>query len=243
MEPSDSILPHRPRKWWLAVVVLAIGILLWSLASTTAMDTGIWTIERWRDYRAATLALAQDHPFLAGLAVLVLHALLAALALPGASILMLVAGAGYGPWVGTLLCLTGCTAGATATMLAARLFLRPLAQRKLGTRLAEIDRRIATDGAAYLFSLRLLPVVPFVLTNIAAGLSAMKIWAFVWISFVGMLAGTFLYVNAGTQIAHVETVGELFAPRVVLSLAALAFLPWLIKLTHRVWQGRPEARA
>lgn len=237
----DSLRNRWP--WWAALALLAICMLFWSLSMTTGLRWGPWLIELWRDHRPVLLALVRDHPFVIGLLVLVLHTLLAALALPGAAILMLVAGAGYGPWVGTLLCLTGCTAGAGATMLATRHFLRPLVWRKLGDRLADFDRRMNADGAAYLFSLRLLPVLPFVLTNIAAGLSTMKTWTFIWISFVGMLAATFAYVNAGTQIAHVETVGELFAPRVLLSLAALAFLPWLIKLTHRAWQGRPEARA
>jgi uncharacterized membrane protein YdjX (TVP38/TMEM64 family) len=246
MRLTDSKLFDSLRRrwpWWAAFLLLMSGMLFWSLANATDLRVGSWLIDLWRDYRPAMLALAREYPFVTGLAVLILHTLLAALALPGASLLMLVAGAGYGPWVGTLICLTGCTAGASATMLATRHFLRPLARRRLGNRLVDIDRRIAADGAAYLFSLRLLPVLPFALTNIAAGLSTMKTWTFIWISFAGMLAGTFVYVNAGTQIAHVETVGDLYSPRILLSLAALAFLPWLIKIMCSIWQGRVEVRA
>ena len=140
---------------------------------------------------------------------------------------MLVAGAGFGALPGTLLCLTACTVGASLSMLAARHFLQALVRRKLGERLARLDRRIATDGAAYLFSLRLLPVIPFAVVNVAAGLSTMKAWTFTWVSFVGMLAGTFVYVNAGTQLAYIQTASDIYTPRVLLSLAALAVVPWL----------------
>jgi uncharacterized membrane protein YdjX (TVP38/TMEM64 family) len=102
--------------------------------------------------------------------------------------------------------------------------------------LASFDHRIAADGPAYLFSLRLLPVIPFVLVNLAAGLSGMKAWTFTWISFVGMLAGTFVYVNAGSELARIETAGDIYSPRVLFSLAALAVLPWVARLAQGAWQ-------
>jgi uncharacterized membrane protein YdjX (TVP38/TMEM64 family) len=220
---------------------LALGVLLWGLAN--AADMGAFMLDRWRDHRADLLGLVRDYPLAATAAVFLLHTLLAALALPGASILMLVAGAGFGALPGTLLCLTACTVGASLSMLAARHFLQTLVRRKLGERLARLDRRIATDGAAYLFSLRLLPVIPFAVVNVAAGLSTMKAWTFTWVSFVGMLAGTFVYVNAGTQLAHIEAASDIYTPRVLLSLAALAVLPWLAKLIHGAWLRRAAERA
>jgi uncharacterized membrane protein YdjX (TVP38/TMEM64 family) len=221
--------------------VLAVGLLLWGLANLT--DPGVFLPDNWRAHRAHLLGLVRDYPRLAILVIFVLHTALATLALPGASLVMLVAGAGLGAWVGTLLCLTACTVGASLSMLAVRHFLQPLARRKLGGRLASLDSRIAADGAAYLFSLRLLPVIPFALVNIAAGLSGMRAWTFAWVSFVGMLAGTFLYVNAGTELAHIEVASDIYSPRVLLSLAALAGLPWLAKAIQRAWQRRAGARA
>jgi uncharacterized membrane protein YdjX (TVP38/TMEM64 family) len=125
-------------------------------------------------------------------------------------------------------------------MLASRYLLRDGVKSKFGARLADIDRRIAADGAAYLLSLGLVPVVPFALVNVAVGLSSMKTWTFTWISFVGMLAGTFVYVNAGTEMARVDAFADLYSPRVLLSLAALALLPWLLKFVWNVWQRGAE---
>ncbi len=230
-----------PRNRWLVLLILAVALLLWSLANLP--DPGVFLLDDWRAHRAYLLGLVRDYPLLAILAIFVLHTALATLALPGASFVMLVAGAGLGAWVGTLLCLTACTVGATLSMLVVRHFLQPLARRKLGERLASLDSRIAADGATYLFSLRLLPVIPFALVNVAAGLSTMKAWTFIWVSFVGMLAGTFVYVNAGTEMAHIEAASDIYSPRVLLSLAALAIVPWLAKFMLNAWQRRVGGRA
>lgn len=232
--------PYPARTWWWLAAVLALGVVAGGLAGTSGVGT--WLFARWRDHHGELLALVQGHPLTAAAAVLLLHALLAMLAVPGSSMLMLVAGAAYGPWAGTLLCLTGCTAGASASMLAARHFLRPLAQRKLGKRFDDIDGRIAAAGAATLFSLRVLPVVPFAITNVAAGLGTMNGWTFIWVSFLGMLASTFVYVNVGAEIGRVEAFADLLSPGVLLSLAAVALLPWLFKAARRFWQRREGAR-
>lgn len=217
------------------------AFLLWRLAAETCPEC--MTLQGWRAWHDPLLDFVRSNPFAATLVLFVLHVLLAMLAMPGASLLMLVAGAGLGPLAGTLLCLTACTAGASLSMLAVRHFLQPVLRRRMGARLTGLERRVASDGAAYLFSLRLLPVIPFALVNVVAGLSGMKVWTFTWISFVGMLAGTFVYVNAGSQLAAIETVGDLYSPRVLLSLAALALLPWTLKLGHHVWQRRVGAIA
>lgn len=225
----------------IAAAVLLIAGLVWSLDGR--LNLGSWLLDVWHTHRLGLLNDVRDYPLTAAFSILLLHAVLAMLALPGASVLMLVTGAAYGTWVGTLLCLTGCTAGASACMLATRHFLRPLAQRKFGARLAEIDRRIDTDGAAYVFTLRLLPVVPFALTNVAAGLSKINAWTFTWVSFVGMLAGTFVYVNAGTEMAQVHALEDIYSPRVLLSLAALALLPWLLKFLRHACPQSTERGA
>ena len=211
-----------------------IGVLFWWLAS--GVTAGQFSLEGWRSQHEYLLSLVQDHPRTAAAVLFVMHVLLAMLALPGASLLMLLAGAGFGAVAGTLLCLTACTVGASLSMLAVRHFLQPVVRRKMGDRLTGFDRRIAADGPAYLFSLRLLPVIPFALVNVAAGMSGMKTWTFAWVSFVGMLAGTFLYVNAGSELARIENAGDLHSPRVLFSLAALALLPWVARLVQGAWQ-------
>jgi uncharacterized membrane protein YdjX (TVP38/TMEM64 family) len=223
-----------------ALAVAGIGVLFWWLASG---DAGQFSLEGWRGHHEYRLSLVQDHPRTATAVLFLMHVLLATLGLPGASLLMLLAGAGFGAVAGTLLCLTACTVGASMSMLAVRHFLQPMVRRKLGDRLAGFDRRIASDGPAYLFSLRLLPVIPFALVNAAAGMSGMRAWTFTWVSFVGMLAGTFVYVNAGSELARIETAGDIYSPRVLFSLAALALLPWVVRLVQGAWQRSVRAGA
>ncbi len=193
-------------------------------------------------WHEAALALMQRDPLAAALVVFLLHALLAAFALPGASLLMLLAGAGFGTVAGTLICLAGCTVGATATMLATRHWLRRPARRwltrRFGGGLARFDARMARDGGRYLFSLRVLPVIPFALVNVAAGLTAIRVLTFTSVSFAGMAAGTFLYVNAGTELGHAASLSDLASPSLLLSLLALALFPWLAKIAHDALAGR-----
>jgi uncharacterized membrane protein YdjX (TVP38/TMEM64 family) len=224
---------------WLALVVLLAGSLLW-LACEMASPAAL-SFVGWRAQHDRFLELVGAYPVAAALLVFFLHTLLATLGLPGASLLMLATGSAYGSLAGTLICLTACTSGATLTMLSVRHLLRPLVTRKWGKQLADVDTRIARDGAAYLFSLRLLPVIPFALVNVAAGLSRMKTWTFFWISFVGMLAGTFVYVNAGTELGKVNAFEDIFAPQTLISLALIALLPWAAKLLTRGLQRRQVA--
>lgn len=218
-------------------IVLAGGIFLpGHVADLGWLDPGRW-IARQEDM----LALIRDYPVESMVVVFLLHALLAALALPGASLLMLLAGSGFGALGGTLLCLAACTLGATATMLASRHWLQPFMRRRYADRLAGFNARIDADGHAWLFSLRLLPVLPFAVVNVAVGLSGMKTWPFVWISLAGMTAGTFVYVNAGAELGHVRTLSDFYSPRMLASLAALALLPWLMKPLVRRLQGRARA--
>ncbi len=223
-----SVRPHAPTaavRWWLGFAAI-LALLAW-LAPTGHVpepDLGAW-----RAWQAALRELIADHWLLAMLLVFAIHTLLAALGLPGASLLMFAAGSGFGAALGTLLCLAGCTAGATLAMLGSRRWLQPWVRRRYGDRLAELEARIATDGASWLFSLRLLPVVPFTVVNLAAGLTPMRAWTFTWISFVGMAAGTFVYVNAGSELGHVRQLSDLHSPSMIASLLALALLPWLLK--------------
>lgn len=211
------------------MLALLLGAgLLWQFC-TTGCAPEVADIDALRGHHDHFLGFVAENWLAAVLLTLLLHTALAALALPGASLLMLAAGSGFGAAMGTLICLAGCTAGATLSMLASRHWLQPFMRRRYAGQLDEFDARMARDGRAYLFSLRLLPVLPFAVVNVAAGLSSMKTWTFVWISLVGMAASTFVYVNAGTELSHVRELGDIYSPRVLASLAALALLPWLMK--------------
>jgi uncharacterized membrane protein YdjX (TVP38/TMEM64 family) len=129
-----------------------------------------------------------------------------ALSLPGAAIMTLLAGGAiFGLWVGTLVVSFASSIGATLAMLAARYVLRDSVKARFGARLAEIDRGVEREGAFYLFTLRLVPLFPFFVINLVMGLTAMKARTFYWVSQLGMLAGTLVYVNAGTQLAQIES--------------------------------------
>lgn len=208
-----------------ALALFLAAALVWQICQAGCAPD----VEALRGHHDHFLDFVADHPLAAILLTLLVHTLLAALALPGASLLMLAAGSGFGAIMGTLICLAGCTAGATLSMLASRYWLHPVVRRRYAGQLAEFEARMARDGNAYLFSLRLLPVLPFAVVNVAAGLTRMSTWTFVWISLAGMAASTFVYVNAGTELTHVRELGDIYSPRVLASLAALALLPWMMK--------------
>ena len=233
--PARPRMPTTAIQWWLGFACVALVLALLSHAGHRMHPD----LDAWQQWQEAFRELIARHWLLAIALVFVLHALLAALGLPGASLLMLAAGSGFGAALGTLLCLTGCTAGATLAMLASRRWLQPWVRRRHGERLVELEARLSADGAAWLFSLRLIPVVPFTVVNLAAGLTPLRAWTFTWVSFVGMAAGTFVYVNAGSELGHVRHLADLHSPSMIASLAALALLPWLLRPVLRRLRAAP----
>ncbi|MFM8767257.1 MAG: FAD-dependent oxidoreductase [Rubrivivax sp.] len=155
-----------------------------------------------------------------------------ALSLPGAVPLTLAGGALFGLGLGTLVVSFASTLGATLAMLVSRHLLREAVKSRFGARLAEVDRGIARDGAFYLFTLRLVPVLPFFAINLLMGLTAMRVWTYAWVSQLGMLAGTLVYVNAGTQLAQISSVQGIVSPSLLGAFALLGVLPlagrWLV---------------
>lgn len=223
-------------RWWFGFA-LAILLLAWLCDGGCRIEPD-WTA--WLEWQDKFRQLVKANWLLAVAVTFVLHTLLAALGLPGASLLMLAAGSGFGAALGTLLCLTGCTAGATLAMLASRRWLQPWVRRRHGAHFDRLESRIAADGASWLFSLRLVPVIPFTVVNLAAGLTMLRARTFAWVSFVGMAAGTFVYVNAGSELGHVRQLSDLQSPSLLASLAALALLPWLLKPLARRLRAAPQ---
>jgi uncharacterized membrane protein YdjX (TVP38/TMEM64 family) len=222
-------LPSRAQWRWLLPTALATLALYWLLRELG----GEFSLASLRRHHDDFLTLIEHHPVAAVLLTFLLHTLLAALALPGASLLMLAAGSGFGAALGTLLCLSGCTAGATLAMLASRHWLEPAVRRRYAPQLGVFDARITSDGAAYLFSLRLLPVLPFVVVNLAAGLTHMKPGpspgsaSSAWRrapSSMSMPAPNWAMCASSPTCIRRSVLG---------SLLALALLPWLGKLLTR----------
>jgi pyruvate/2-oxoglutarate dehydrogenase complex dihydrolipoamide dehydrogenase (E3) component/uncharacterized membrane protein YdjX (TVP38/TMEM64 family) len=152
-----------------------------------------------------------------------------ALSLPGAAIMTLAGGAVFGLGLGLLLVSFASTIGATLAFLSARFVLRDAMQKKFVSRMAEINQGVAKDGAFYLFTLRLVPLVPFFVINVVMGLTTLKVRTFFWVSQLGMLLGTAVFVNAGTQLAKIDSLNSILTPVLIGSFVLLGLFPLLAK--------------
>jgi pyruvate/2-oxoglutarate dehydrogenase complex dihydrolipoamide dehydrogenase (E3) component/uncharacterized membrane protein YdjX (TVP38/TMEM64 family) len=152
-----------------------------------------------------------------------------ALSLPGAAIMTLAGGAIFGLVVGTIIVSFASTLGATLAFLAARFALGESVQKKFGARMAEINKGVEKEGAFYLFTLRLVPLVPFFVINLLMGLTKMKTWTFFWVSQIGMFLGTIVFVNAGTQLAKIDSLKGILSPGLLGSFVLLGLFPIIAK--------------
>ncbi|MEH6596974.1 MAG: FAD-dependent oxidoreductase [Colwellia polaris] len=158
-----------------------------------------------------------------------LYILVTALSLPGAAILTLAAGALFGLVEGFIIVSFASSIGALLAFLVSRYLLRDSIKNKFPERLKAIDEGVQKEGAFYLFTLRLVPVFPFFLVNLLMGVTGIKAWTFYWISQLGMLAGTVVYVNAGTQLADIESLSGILSPKLIFSFVLLGLLPLIGK--------------
>ena len=181
-------------------------------------------------------------------AYFIIYVIMAAASLPGAAILTLAGGALFGLVTGTIVVSFASSIGATLAFLVARTLFRDAVLSRFRARLQAIDEGVKREGAMYLFSLRLVPVVPFFVINLVMGLTAMRAWTFYWVSQVGMLAGTIVYVNAGTQLAHLKSTSDLVSARLIGAFVLLAVFPWIARallnlvrrrIVYRGWR-RPK---
>ncbi|HYN79842.1 MAG TPA: TVP38/TMEM64 family protein [Lamprocystis sp. (in: g-proteobacteria)] len=154
---------------------------------------------------------------------------LATLFLPIAALVTVIAGALFGFWKGALIASFAAAVGATLAFWLSRFLLHDSIQHHFGDRLAAVNAGLAKDGAFYLFSMRLVPVIPFFIINLVMGLTPLKTRTFYWVTQLGMLAGILVYVNAGTQLAEVDDLSDIFSPALIGSLALLGVLPLLGK--------------
>ncbi|MHB1566341.1 MAG: FAD-dependent oxidoreductase [Acidiferrobacter sp.] len=178
-------------------------------------------------HRHLTLLIAfrRTHPLAMALAFFTVYILLTGASVPDAAILTLAGGALFGLWWGTVLVSFASAIGALLAFLLSRFVLRTWVHEHFGARISAIDAGIARDGPFYLFALRLVPVFPFFLVNLAMGLTTMRARTYYWVSQLGMLAGTIVYVNAGTQIARIHSFADLGSPELLWSLTLLGMLP------------------
>ncbi|MDT8429051.1 MAG: FAD-dependent oxidoreductase [Pseudomonadales bacterium] len=171
---------------------------------------------------------ADNFALAAGLYFL-LYVAITALSIPGAALATLLGGAVFGLFWGTLLVSFASTIGATLAFLVARLLLRDVVQQRFGRYLKTINAGIEKDGNFYLFSIRMVPLFPFFLVNLVMGLTPIRVIPYFFVSQIGMLLGTIVYVNAGAELAQITSLGGLVSPSLIFSFALLGLFPWLAK--------------
>jgi uncharacterized membrane protein YdjX (TVP38/TMEM64 family) len=156
---------------------------------------------------------------------MVIYILASTLSLPGAVILTLAGGALFGLWTGTIVVSLASTIGATLACFVSRFILRDWVQKKMGDKLRTVNRGIEREGSFYLFTLRLIPVFPFWLINLLMGLTKMPLRTFCWVSLIGMLPATIVFVNAGRELARIDSPSEILSPGLLLSFVLLGIFP------------------
>lgn len=219
----------------LALVALVV-VLVWAFFAAGGPK---WlTLEGLKSGLDQFAAWKSTSPVLLGLGFGAVYVLVAALSLPGAVILTLAAGAIFGLLWGTFIASFASTLGATLAFWSARYLLRDWVQARFGDRLKPINDGMTRDGAFYLFTLRLVPVFPFFLINLLMGLMPIRSLTFYGVSQIGMLAGTLAYVNAGTQLARIDSLAGIVSPGVTLSLVLLGVFPLVAKMVLGYLQRR-----
>ncbi len=236
----------KSRKLFMAVLLLA------AIGAFFALDLGrYFNLAFIKQSQSSFQAAFGKSPVLITLAFFGVYVAVTALSLPGATLMTLAAGAGFGLGLGTVVVSFASTLGATLAMLVARYLLRDGVQARFGPRLHKINKGIEKEGASYLLTLRMIPLVPFFVLNLLMGLTRMKTWTYYWVSQLGMLAATVVYVNAGTQLAKVNSLRSIASPALIGSLVLLRLLPVLLggalrfvkrRRVYARWKGARPAR-
>ncbi|MEM8725553.1 MAG: FAD-dependent oxidoreductase, partial [Pseudomonadota bacterium] len=206
----------------LALVALITAYFIFDLGSYLTLD-GI------KQVAADVDGFYERHPVLVIALFFLVYVAVTAASLPGAAVMTLAAGALFGVVTGTIVVSFASTLGATLAFLASRYVLRDSVEGRFGDRLKTVNEGLERDGAFYLFTLRMIPIFPFFVINLVMGLTRIKTFTFAWVSQVGMLLGTIVYVNAGTQLAQIDSLSGIASPAVIGSFVLLAIVPWIAK--------------
>ncbi len=218
------------------ILMLVISILAYAFYAYDLRQ--YLTLEYLKSQQQSFATFYAAHKISAPAGYVGIYILVAALSLPGATVMTLAGGALFGFKLGTVLVSFASTIGATLAFLVSRFLLRDFVQKRFGDKLQAINRGIEKDGSFYLFSLRLVPIFPFFVINLAMGLTPIKTLSFYLVSQFGMLAGTFVYVNAGTQLGKIESLEDILSPGLLLSFALLGIFPLIAKKAMEIIKAR-----
>jgi len=210
-------------------VLLALSLLL-LVGAFFVFDLGRFlSLEVLKNQHEQFLLFYEENTLLTAAIYFVIYIVVTALSLPGAAIMTLAGGAIFGFWSGLVLVSFASSIGATLAFLVSRFLFKDWVEQKFQKTFKKVNHGIQKEGAFYLFTLRLVPLFPFFLINLVVGLTKMKTRTFFLVSQVGMLPGTAAYVNAGTQLASIDSLGGILSLPVILSFAVLGILPLVLK--------------
>ena len=186
--------------------------------------------------------LYENHSVLVIAGYFIVYVLTTSLSLPGASPLGIAGGALFGFWTATIVVSFASTIGATLSCSISRFLLRDWIQNKFGDKIAKVNEGIEKEGAFYLFSLRLIPVFPFWMINLVMGLTKMPLPKFYWVSQIGMLPGTMVFVNAGKELGKIDSLKGILSPGLIISFALIGIFPIVIKILLALYRSGRKKR-
>ena len=219
--------------------ILIIAVLTSLAIAFFAFDVNQYlTLEYIKSQQQSLENYYQQNPSQSLIIYFIAYVIITGLSLPGAAIMTLAGGAIFGLLTGTIIVSFASTLGATVAFLVSRYILRDSVQTKFGDKLSAINEGIRKDGAFYLFTLRLVPAFPFFLINLLMGLMPIRVLTFFFVSQIGMLAGTIVFVNAGTQLAKIETISGILSPGLIFSFILLGIFPLIAKKIVSAIQAR-----
>ncbi|MBU0909503.1 MAG: TVP38/TMEM64 family protein [Proteobacteria bacterium] len=207
-----------------------VALIIICIAAFKYLGLGKYlTLDYLQQSHARFAELYADRPLAVIATYMLIYILVTALSLPGAVIMTLAGGALFGLVVGTVVISFASTIGATLACVVSRFLLRDWVQKKFGDRLAAINRGIEQEGGFYLFTMRLVPAFPFFLINLAMGMTRISLFQYYWVSQIGMLPGTIVYVNAGKELGKIESVSGILSPSLLASFVLLGLFPITVK--------------
>jgi uncharacterized membrane protein YdjX (TVP38/TMEM64 family) len=213
-----------------SIKIALVVLLMLAIAVFLAFDLQQYaTLDYIKGQQSALQDYYHQHTFLVLAIFSLAYTMIIAFSLPAATAMTFLAGALFGFFTGLIMASFASSVGATFAFLMARFLLKNTLQEKYGNHLKKINEGFTREGAFYLFALRLVPVFPFFIINVVIALMPIKTWTFYWVSQLGMLPGTIVYVYAGTQLAQIETFSDITSPSMLIAFALLGLFPLITK--------------
>lgn len=226
---------HKKSAKKIALIAAVVGLVV--IFKVLGLEQ-YFTLSYVKASQAKLASLYADHRLMVISAYIVIYILVTSLSLPGAAIMTLAGGALFGLLIGTIVVSFASTIGATFACFVSRFVLRDWVQERFGDKLKEVNEGIEREGSFYLFTLRLIPIFPFWLINLVMGLTKMPLKTFYWVSQVGMLAGTVVYVNAGKELAKINSISGILSPGLILSFVLLGLFPIATKKLLALYKSK-----